>query len=1387
MRTRSGRINWSFILVFVLAAGALGLTIGGLWYWNKHLRAQRGLRMGLAAYESREWTQAADYLGQYLAAIQPQQDVEILLKYAEAQLNQRPVKKGNIEQALRAYHQILQVEDHLEARRFLIEMYLLSDPLEAERQAQKYLEKKFDPQIVCYAARALMERRQFSRAFEQLRDLLQKDPSCIHAYILLAQAAEQSPELSEKKPREWLTLAVDSNPQDPLAYLVRARHSIRNHLQESGEADIRQAESLNPQTREQKLQLVSVCLLADQLSTARHWLDILQCENAQDLMLWTLWAQWALQNGSEEEMIRIAKGGLDAIQPDSYDYLGTAAELFIRARQWEDARATIQQLIDRQERTEVVSYLEGLLAQARGDWPGAVAAWRKIIASPENNITVQIKLAQALEQMGDRTAAIQQLRTLLMGHPEEVTAHSLLARWSADAGHWTEALDHARQALRLQPDDLILRKLLIEIKIRQSQAANLPLEEEEWKQIQELLKTSRTEDPALDFIRVQVALRNGRLEEAENQLNRIEERGGDGLQIHLLRAELQLARQQTQEAGRILDEAITQYPESLEPIQKRIVLFLQNKEFESCLEMLRRSQERIASDSKRKTLRLWTVEILVLAGREETAVEELKALAQEDTRDIAVRRRLLDLTLKTESLPRLQQQIEGIKTLEGESGRQWRYEQARFLFERGDISRDYPQLVSILEGILRDYPEDQSSRILLASSHDAAGNLSLAIKEYQDALARDPENLDLVVAAVAAMYKAEEFRQAESIIEFISRRGLRDPRLSRLEAQQLLKQGKFGSASEILKDMMTLSPEDQNLQLSLALIHLYQNELEEAERWIDRLHQSSPDSLPVIAARVELALRKKDPDRAVAICDEAIAKVSDPQLYTLRAVTSAKLGDPEQAEEDLRTMLELNQNSRDSLLLAADLFVYIGKPKQAGQILEQAVTQRPDDFSILKKAALLYARDPQKREAAAGFLERSLAMQPKDPDLRLLKAKFLLAENTAVSTEEAESIITRLVFEYPRIESAWVILADWYYRGGQAGRAMDYVLRGLGFFPESKALQLLKAQIEGMRAGHLAIPTLKNLHQRFPEDDRITAIVAETCLRAGQADEALAVLRQRIEPEMNQSSILLQQLYMMALYTKGQVQEAEQLYEKLNREGLDPVGTMSRWAQLLIRDKEWNALDELFRQKAMESPELLAVAGEYCLQIGMEEDPRGREMVHECLLFLIANRPDQADLYLSLGRLYHFWEQYKSAVQIYRKILDLDVSTKDSTKVIAMNNLAWILSHEYQNYREALQIADRALEIEPENADLLDTRGEILFMTGDYEKAKKDLEKSIRLYPSNSPKRAGSGYRLVKTLIKMGENTEAVELYKQVEQWNQANQTLSKDQINELHLLLKSL
>ncbi|HOK67761.1 MAG TPA: tetratricopeptide repeat protein, partial [Anaerohalosphaeraceae bacterium] len=939
MRKRPGRINWVFLGVVGLALTAGALTVAGLWYWNKHVRAERGLQRGLAAFENKQWDSAAVHLGNYLAAIQPRQDPAVLLKYAEAQMNRRPLTRSSIEQALRAYHQILRLEENEEVRRRLIEFYVRTDPAEAQRLAETYLQHKDDPDIACLAASAMMQRGLYPAASQYLNALLEKHSDCLQAYVLLAEIAGQNADLTGKSPLEWLTAAVEANPNEPLAYLQRARYLLQNLQADAAAADIQRAQTLPLQTRQQRLQLVAVYLEAGRLEEAKQLLETLRAEHSNELSVWLLQAQWAVRSGRPEEMIRAAQEGLAALEPNSYDFWTTAAELLIQAGQWKQAEEIIRQMTEKKEEPELTSYLQGLLAEAKGDWPTAVSIWRTLSANTTDP-DASIRLAEACMRLGDSLAAIQQLRTVLLRFPEHIQAHVQLARWCMKEGRWAEAAEHIQKVLRKQPNHPEYRKMWLTIRLRQMQRTGQPLPSE---QLTQEFRTLAQQNPAFSAEQIGFWIETGRLEEAQADLEQLKQREGASLRVRLLESDLLKARGQTEQARQVLEELCREFPSAIEPIQKRLVLAIQEKEFETAGSFLNSIPLESFPEEQQKTLAIWRAEVLFLQEKTNEGVEILSALTKKFPSDLSIRRRLLDWTRKTEEIGRLQGWIDEMKTIEGKEGRQWRYEQARLLFERGDIRRDSSQMISLLAEVLRNYPDDVDSRILLASVYEASGNLTLAIQEYQNALARDADNLDLVVSAVAAMYRAQEYKMAEDVLRETARRGLRDPRLSRLEVQRLIQQGQFGTATDILRDMIEKTPDDLNLKFSLALMYLYQNQLEEADQVIRRLQEADPYSLPVTAARVELALRRNAPEEAVRICDEAIALRSLPHLYALRAMTFTQIGQTDRAEEDVRTLLNLSNSSRESFLIAAQLFLNMNRIQAAVETMENAVRLFPED------------------------------------------------------------------------------------------------------------------------------------------------------------------------------------------------------------------------------------------------------------------------------------------------------------------------------------------------------------------------------------------------------------------------------------------------------------
>jgi hypothetical protein len=140
------KVNWTLLIVLVLSLVVLGLTVLGLRGWNRNYRADRK-RRGSCAFEQKQWPEAAQFLGQYLGV--HQDDTDILLKYAQAQMSIKPAKQANLNQAVNAYRAILRQGENVEAAKNLIGIYLWIAGLPGEGQltAERFLEKQNNAEI----------------------------------------------------------------------------------------------------------------------------------------------------------------------------------------------------------------------------------------------------------------------------------------------------------------------------------------------------------------------------------------------------------------------------------------------------------------------------------------------------------------------------------------------------------------------------------------------------------------------------------------------------------------------------------------------------------------------------------------------------------------------------------------------------------------------------------------------------------------------------------------------------------------------------------------------------------------------------------------------------------------------------------------------------------------------------------------------------------------------------------------------------------------------------------------------------------------------------------------------------------------------------------------
>jgi len=137
---------------------------------------------------------------------------------------------------------------------------------------------------------------------------------------------------------------------------------------------------------------------------------------------------------------------------------------------------------------------------------------------------------------------------------------------------------------------------------------------------------------------------------------------------------------------------------------------------------------------------------------------------------------------------------------------------------------------------------------------------------------------------------------------------------------------------------------------------------------------------------------------------------------------------------------------------------------------------------------------------------------------------------------------------------------------------------------------------------------------------------------------------------------------------------------------------------------------------------------------------------------------------------------------LYERLLALEPD-----HVIAINNLAWIMSEEQDKYREALELAQRGLKIAPDYFDLIDTRGVLYYRLGEFEKAAEDFRKCIRFGPSTTPAGVATRFYLAKALAELGEKDQAIAQLNQVLELQVRIGGLSRADLLHARRLLKQL
>ena len=190
----------------------------------------------------------------------------------------------------------------------------------------------------------------------------------------------------------------------------------------------------------------------------------------------------------------------------------------------------------------------------------------------------------------------------------------------------------------------------------------------------------------------------------------------------------------------------------------------------------------------------------------------------------------------------------------------------------------------------------------------------------------------------------------------------------------------------------------------------------------------------------------------------------------------------------------------------------------------------------------------------------------------------------------------------------------------------------------------------------------------------------------------------------------------------------------------------------------------------------------YCIHLMNLNIPDSKKTAEDILKLVLQKDSENPTASILLAELHLTGGDPDQAAILFQATLN-----RQPDHIIAMNNLAWILSNHQKKHREALQLTQRAMAINPDYIDLIDTRGVIFYNMREHQKAIAEFEKCLILYQKGNPAVASVHFHLGKSFNALGKTSDAIIQLKNALTLHQKKSTLSTADLFEVKQLLAKL
>ena len=454
----------------------------------------------------------------------------------------------------------------------------------------------------------------------------------------------------------------------------------------------------------------------------------------------------------------------------------------------------------------------------------------------------------------------------------------------------------------------------------------------------------------------------------------------------------------------------------------------------------------------------------------------------------------------------------------------------------------------------------------------------------------------------------------------------------------------------------------------------------------------------------------------------AIDSAAAPVLYELSSFY-VQLNRPEKAIEMLKKAIENSKDNFTYKMALATVTRNLGMFEEAAGEYEELVRDYPEkkELNFYLAEALTQAGDIGKAIDAYDALELAIGMN-EAISMQKYRLYVQLGE-----TDNAFHEIEKLAEKYPMEARYQLLLGDLHLERRDMDMALAAYQKAYEIDPTDPYYIVSMANYhEANGDKESAEREIHNalVNEKLDVETKVN-ILSRYIMRLQQSKQGTETANHLFETllEQHPEDIDLKLMYGGLLQMQGKTNEARFQFQLVTE--MEP-GNTSAWQQLLniaLKDED---IPEVIRI-CTTCMEIFPNAPEFYFYLGIAYYQQ--EKYQEALSIYYAgieiipqeNLPLKSDFYGQIGDIYYQMGQIEQAYKSYDEALKYN-----ENNIVVLNNYSYFLSLEKKDLKKAERMSAQCIKMEPNNATYLDTYAWIFFMQGNYTLAKIYIESALQ-------------------------------------------------------------